>query len=281
MSHTLASRPLGPHDEAQLRAFWAREPHANLFAIPDLDFLGWQDERLEFVGWFDGHTLVGYLMIYGISAQWSFADEQVAAGIAARLERSERPVEFVTGMERTTWPVLEQLTRGRVERYELSTVAKLPFGHFNANTLQSAGGEARLATVEELDALTAVHIAAPDQFNHLSYAARRRALKGAMTDGWRRVYLAANAEGHLVASAQTIAEGRDIGVIGGVVTHPAFRGQGFATLVTAALCQALLAEHKEPYLFYRRDNVPAARVYQKIGFVPLGDALLAQLEWEG
>lgn len=69
-------------------------------------------------------------------------------------------------------------------------------------------------------------------------------------------------------------------VIGGVVTHPAHRGHGYATAATTHLCAALLESGRVPYLFYRRDNTSAARVYEKIGFTPLGDALLAELRWQ-
>lgn len=274
----IRQRRLGPRDERVLRAFWQRAPHAHLFAIPDLDYLGWEDPRLLFTGWFMGEELLGYLMLYGVSAQWSYHDERLAPHIAAALDSATHPVEFITGMEATGWPVIHALRTRRVRRYELSTVAKLHAADFNEQTLHHPHAQARQATLHELDAVTAVHVAAPDQWNQLGYTARRRALRSAMTDGWRRVYFAANHEGSVVASAQTTAEGDRMAVIGAVVTHPAHRGHGYATLVTAALCQALLAEQRTPYLFYRRDNEPAARVYQKIGFVPLGDALLVELE---
>ncbi|MBA3530809.1 MAG: GNAT family N-acetyltransferase [Ardenticatenales bacterium] len=278
MASSLVRRFLGAADEAMVRAYWERAPHAHLFAIPDLDYLGWRDARLSYMGWFEGKQLVGYFMRYALSAQWSFEREEIAAEIAPFL-RNER-IQFVTGMEATMWPVLQQIQGGCVTRSEPSTVATLPLDALNRDALDASPGQARLATLSDLDGLTAVHIASPDQFNHLDYPARRRALQGAMTDQWRRVYLAETPQGRVAASAQTTAEGRTMGVIGGVVTHPALRGQGYATAATSHLCAALIQENKVPYLYYRRGNTPAARVYEKIGFVPMGDALLAELEWD-
>lgn len=277
MANPLTTRLLAPPDEPALRAFWAEQPEAHLFAIPDLDFLGWYEPMLQFRGWFDGATLVGYLMLYGVSAQWSYRDERVAPAIALLL--AERKAQFITGMESSAWPVLHALPPGTVQRHEPSTVAMLPPDRFNAATLHATPGQARSATLNDLDDLAAVHSAAPDQFNNFDFATRRRALRSALTDGWRRISLAQSATGQIVAAAQSTAEGRAMAVIGGVVTHPAHRGHGYATAATAHLCAALLESGRVPYLFYRRDNASAARVYEKIGFIPLGDALLAELRW--
>ena len=97
----LLVRPLSEQDDAALHAFWAQEPHASLFAIPDLEHHGWHSPELRFLGWFEGGALVGYLMHYGISAQWSYCAEheaQIAPAVAERLARY-RP-QFVTLAER-------------------------------------------------------------------------------------------------------------------------------------------------------------------------------------
>ncbi len=273
----LHRRPLGPPDEPALRAFWARAPHASIFAIPDLDYLGWGDMRLEYTGWFAGDVLVAYLMVFGVSAQWDYTDERVVPQLAQSLRYAGRAIEFISGLEERVWPVLDHFPSSALGRHELSTVAHLPPACFQAATLEAPRGRARQATRHDLEALTAVHVAAPDQFNRLSYPVRRQVLHAALNDGWRRIFLAEAPDGTVVASAQTSAEGREMAVIGGVVTHPAYRGRGYGTLVTAHLCAALLAENKEPFLYYRRDNVPAARAYARIGFVPLADALLAEV----
>lgn len=277
MTTSLRQRPLASADEAALRAFWASEPQAHLFAIPDLDLMGWNDARLTYTGWFDGPKLVAYLMLYGISAQWSYLDERAVPEMA-RLLQAHKPL-FMTGMECTAWPVLDLLPKGTVGRYEPSTVAMLSRERFNSATMQARMGRARKATPRDLDELTHVHVAAPDQFNNLDFAARRRALSAAVHDPSRRLFVAETPEGRLAASAQTSAEGRSMAVVGGVVTHPLLRGQGYATVATAHLCAALLRDGLTPYLFYRRDNGAATRVYDKLGFIPRGDALLAEMDW--
>ncbi|MGH2544944.1 MAG: GNAT family N-acetyltransferase [Ardenticatenaceae bacterium] len=279
MSASLLTRRLGSEDETVLRAFWACEAHANLLAISDLDHLGWRDSRLSYTGWFDGEKLVAYLMLFGGSAQWHYSDACAVPGIATTLEEAEWPVEFVTGLESTAWPVLGLLKKAKVIRHVRSIIASLSAIRFNLDMIRAVPGVVRQARLTDLDAITAVHIAAPDQFNQWSYGVRRRILRGVLTDGWRRLYLGQTPAGEVVSAAQTTAEGKEIAVVAAVVTHPSFRGLGYATATTACLCAALLEEGKVPYLYYRRDNAAALRVYQKIGFLPLGDGLLAVLEW--
>ncbi|HEX9057615.1 MAG TPA: GNAT family N-acetyltransferase, partial [Ktedonobacterales bacterium] len=85
-------------------------------------------------------------------------------------------------------------------------------------------------------------------------------------------------EGEAVAAASTSAEARTAAMIGGVWTAPQWRGQGFSTAVVATLSHELLREGRRPYLFYRVDNVPAARVYTKIGFREIGGWMVVYLD---
>jgi GNAT superfamily N-acetyltransferase len=80
----------------------------------------------------------------------------------------------------------------------------------------------------------------------------------------------ARARGRILAAASTSSEAPRAAMIGGVWTDPAWRGRGVGTAVVAALARELLAEGRAPHLFYLVDNAPAARVYAKIGFRPVG-----------
>ncbi|HBY93868.1 MAG TPA: hypothetical protein DEP84_07825, partial [Chloroflexi bacterium] len=129
----------------------------------------------------------------------------------------------------------------------------------------------------DLDGAARTHVAAPDEFAQLDYATRLEALHIVLTDGWRRLFVAENPNGQIVAAAQTTAEAQTLAVIGGIVTDPAYRGQGYGKACTAALCAELLAEGKAPYLFYNKANVPAAHVYAAVGFEVIDEWILAEL----
>lgn len=80
--------------------------------------------------------------------------------------------------------------------------------------------------------------------------------------------------GSLVAAA-TVSEILDgLALIRGVYTVPSFRGKGFATSACSALVQELIDLGKEAMLWVARDNLPAIRVYEKIGFKKTRHSLL-------
>jgi len=72
----------------------------------------------------------------------------------------------------------------------------------------------------------------------------------------------------VLATALTNAEIRHRAMIGGVFTDPAVRGRGLSQAVCSALCAELLAEGKQPALYWA--NPAAGTVYRKLGFRLIG-----------
>jgi len=83
------------------------------------------------------------------------------------------------------------------------------------------------------------------------------------------VYYGIRQDGALVASAGThlLAAAARMAALGNVVVHPAYRGRGLAKLVSQAVVQALFnAGMQTVVLNVAQDNVPAIRVYERLGF---------------
>ena len=83
------------------------------------------------------------------------------------------------------------------------------------------------------------------------------------------VYFGARVGGELVAVAGThgVSVQHRIAVIGNVFTHPAHRGAGLATAVTAAVAGALVeGGATEVALNVREGNDAAVRAYERVGF---------------
>lgn len=55
--------------------------------------------------------------------------------------------------------------------------------------------------------------------------------------------------------------------VGGTYVPPAERGRGYASSGVAATCRRLLASHPRVTLHVNEANLPAVRVYEKVGFV--------------
>lgn len=86
--------------------------------------------------------------------------------------------------------------------------------------------------------------------------------------------------GKIVSAALTHCESSDAGLIGGVYTPAIHRGKGYGYLCVHALLAALKAEGKTPVLFYEKNNEPARKLYQKLGFRPYGEWILIELIYE-
>jgi ribosomal protein S18 acetylase RimI-like enzyme len=54
--------------------------------------------------------------------------------------------------------------------------------------------------------------------------------------------------------------------VSGVCSHPAWRGSGFGAALTQAVAAAVLARGERPFLHVYPGNVPAVRLYERLGF---------------
>jgi len=77
-------------------------------------------------------------------------------------------------------------------------------------------------------------------------------------------------DGRLVSVARTYVRTPRVWVVGGVFTHPDFRGRGFAKAVTAAVTREALLSGAYALLHVREDNYPAIRAYRRIGYELIG-----------
>jgi predicted GNAT family acetyltransferase len=78
--------------------------------------------------------------------------------------------------------------------------------------------------------------------------------------------------GELVSAAgvQVYSPKYRVAALGNIATHPAQRGRGYASLVTARLCQSLLETVTHIGLNVHRDNQAALACYRKLGFETVG-----------
>lgn len=77
------------------------------------------------------------------------------------------------------------------------------------------------------------------------------------------------AQGRIVAAAgiHALSDHHGAAMLGNIVTDPAWRGRGLATIVTASLCEHLLNRVSWIGLNVRADNPAALACYHRLGFV--------------
>jgi ribosomal protein S18 acetylase RimI-like enzyme len=82
------------------------------------------------------------------------------------------------------------------------------------------------------------------------------------------VYHGVFIDGFLVSIAGThvVSYTEGVAVVGNVFTHPMYRGGGLATIATSATTAALLEHCPLVVLTVERENEPAVRVYQRLGY---------------
>ena len=83
--------------------------------------------------------------------------------------------------------------------------------------------------------------------------------------------LAAELGGRLVGKINTSAASFTRFQIGGVYVHPAYRGLGIASRMTAEFVRSLAAQRSGINLFVRKSNLTAISVYRRLGFEFLAD----------
>jgi uncharacterized protein len=87
----------------------------------------------------------------------------------------------------------------------------------------------------------------------------------------KQLVLLASLQGRIVAKAATNARGGRYDQLGGVYTVPEFRGRGIGSLVVANIARLIIGQHRGVSLFVKKDNVPAQRLYARLGFSHMAD----------
>ncbi len=259
-SETYTQR-LRPAHAIALRQFLAIEPGFTLFLTSNLERFGLDDPFIHFWGAFRSHQLTGALMMIGQRAGVYTKDKEALASLMEIALRQK--VNFLMGPRDLVQSALRHLAHLPIARSEAHFFATLPPERFRQQ-LAAPVGQARVrkATPDDVQALTTLYTGAAG-FEHTPVDQVRQSMI-------ERVYAlrtyVAEVRGRLVAGASTSAESSTAAMIGGVWTLPNERDHGYSTAVVASLCADLLAEGRQPYLFYLEDNAPAAHVYAKIGF---------------
>lgn len=69
-----------------------------------------------------------------------------------------------------------------------------------------------------------------------------------------------------VAQGLIEESGSDFAVLGGIFVAPAYRGKGYGKSMSLQLTNSILDQEKVPYLFVKKDNGIAHKLYEAIGY---------------
>ena len=255
------TRRLRSEHYAELGQFLASEPGFTLFIASNLERFGLDDPFIHFWGAFTDYQLTGVLMMIGQRAGMHVTEQAALEQLIDIALRQK--VNFIMGPRDMMHNALRLLHHLPISRSEAHFFATLPPARFQSRlAAQTVEAKVRKATPDDIAALTTLYTGAA--------GFERAAIDQVRQSMIERVYAlrtyVADAGGRLVAGASTSAESSAAAMIGGVWTLPNERDHGYSTAVVASLCADLLAEGRQPYLFYLEGNAPAEHVYTKIGF---------------
>lgn len=256
-------RLLTARDERLLHAWLMHDPLYNLFMVGNLEVLGIDAEGLDFWGEFaPGGALIGVAMRYHGGWCFDLGDDCVWDRFAALID-DDPDSQAVNGHPRQVNPIVARLQRYTVHETHASYYCQLPLDA----TLPDPAWPTRHATLDDVDAL--VELYATAGMMQRDAARIRRTLAGG------RIFVT-QVEAQIVSAALTNTEASAAAMIGGVFTPAPWRDRGYASAAMAHLCAELLAEAKQPCLFY--DNPAAGIIYRRLGFRDIGPWNLTRLE---
>lgn len=261
-------RQLTEHDRARILEYVGHEPEVNIFFIGDVENFGVDSEEVSI--WAGGQgdvwdsVVLRYINDYVVySRDAGYDAEEVAALLKSRA------VGTISGKYETVAHLEAFFPERQLRRTFLTRcdIVKSGFVAPSDCTL-------RALTADDAEELAGLLLQI-DEFRQ-SYSDRESTIKKLRTS------LSCGGSGFgafvndaLVSCAQTTAENSMSAMVVAVATRPDVRGRGLASAVVSSLCAASLANGKEFLcLFY--DNPAAGRIYNKIGFEPVGEYALFQ-----
>lgn len=242
------------NDLDRIRDFLQAERFFADYALGDLD-----PDHFGFTAWFgaeDEGQLCALVMLYNDLEPPILFAAGAAHGLAAILDQAVRLPQISLSIRAEHLPVIERCYRA--EPVPMLKMALLPEDFRPMDTL---AWRALSRTMIRLDVSHRPLL--EELYSHGGGDAfRQRSLAlGVFYGVFEDERLVSVAGTHLVSAKERIA------ALGNVMTLPAYRGQGLATLAASAVCHELLERGIELIgLSVSRSNEAAIRVYEKIGF---------------
>lgn len=240
------------HSKKQIEAFLRKNVYLHIYAIGDLDDFFWQNTAYYALK--SGGEIQAVALLYAELPLPTVHAISEQKGVMQELLRSVfhiLPSSFNAHLS----PGVEEVFKGQ---YEIR-----PYGKHYKMALNSK------SFLCDVDCSQVVRLAENDLDEVF------RLYKAGYPGNWfdRRMletkqYFGIRLGNRLVSIAgiHVYSEEYRVAALGNIVTHPEYRGNGFAKSVTARLCQSLSASVDHIGLNVKADNAVAISLYEKLGF---------------
>ncbi len=238
---------------APIRAFLGSDPALTAYALGDLDPDFWP--LSEFIGAFVDEELVAIVLLYhGLNPTIITAFGPPEA-VRAIFDAAALPDEMYCLMPDTLGDLItDYYTLHDPHREWRMVLDRDQFGISDFGTVKRI-------EPEQADMLADLYQYAANPGEAIVAFSPAQIAQGRFYGIWNADQIVAAAGTHIWSPAESVT------AIGNVFTRPDQRGKGYATHCTAAVTRdALDAGISTVVLNVRRDNAPAIRVYEKLGF---------------
>jgi ribosomal protein S18 acetylase RimI-like enzyme len=243
-------------DRTWLERAAAQDPFVHAYGLWDLDHV---PNRVRFVSAVDREETVGYLLIW-LGHPTRTVVHWVGADPRARLLADALPARPLVAIVPETFQNVVVAQRGPARSFTLLLLAKEPAVVSASARPPPAGVEVRRLERSDFSSLVAFAGRQSDPV-----VAEYPSLDPAEDWVW-----GAFERGAMIGAVRAAVRLEDVWLVGGVFVDPTARGRGVGrALVESALATARDARVRVG-LYVREDRVPARRLYERLGFRPVG-----------
>lgn len=235
----------------------------NLFILGDIEAYGYDQAFQKVWGDFDDHgnlraVLLKYYQNYIPYAPGHDFDHEGLAKVMV----SDPEFQNLNGLEDVVSFLIPWIAS------KPSQIRKLYYAKCRALKESQVNWPVKKAGVEDVGRIM-------ELYRHFSFSNNPESIKRNMEKGVARTYYI-EVDGQMVSSASSTAENTLSAMVVGVCTVKEHQKKGMASACLVRLCQDLLQEGKELCLFY--DNPDAGRIYERLGFVPIGRWMMVSFQ---
>ncbi len=258
--------PLDSAIEDSFLKFLRRDVTSNLFGLLDLKF---QRDKTKFWIALEDAEILGYMLEYE-----NHLNLRGDVRCVAELLKKASLIEPDLNIEPSHLPIVKTFYEP-VRRIGpgLSKVATLLTMKVDKKQFRPLiKHHPRELSMEELEAIEKLSVAFNEEMGlgpitreHIVKMLNRRLFYG-IYEGDELVSFASGTSGTIMEKLSHVAP---------VYTLPKFRGRGYATSICSALVEKLLNQSEAVMIFVLADEIPALKVYEKIGFTKTGHKFLA------
>ncbi|WP_417384961.1 GNAT family N-acetyltransferase [Gimesia sp.] len=263
-------RELTPDDQQTILDFAYQREIENMFVIGSFIFSPNPFEFNTYLGYFENGTLVGLGVYFGRWNDITLNAESttIINAFVDEFVKQNRPVKYVVAFKRHALPTIERLkVHGIVpDKISEQTLNLLTQENFNDC---STGAEVQ-GTADDIDAIIRLGNIMEGRDADQPVTANERARISPAYEWLLKQ------EGEIIAKANIHGISQHYAQIGGVMTHPAHQGNGYAKQTVSAICRHWFNQGKQLTLFVNNDNIPAIRAYARLGFQPIDNYIHAE-----